>query len=63
MNKPVLLHGDGQRDKFREELRRLQASLDSVLAAQSCLAKVTRAKYDALISEGFTPAQAVELCK
>lgn len=63
MNTLTSIEGGRHPDKFREELRKLQASLDVVLKSQRYVAQVTRAKYDALIEQGFTPAQALELCK
>lgn len=55
--------GAGERDKVREEFRRLQASIQTILEAQTMYAQVTKAKYDALVKQGFTPMQALELCK
>jgi hypothetical protein len=30
---------------------------------ERALARITRAKFQALVAEGFTPEQAIELCK
>lgn len=57
------IEGGGVPDKAQEEFRRLQANLQIILEAQQCVATITRAKYIALVAEGFTPAQALELCK
>lgn len=57
------IEGGGTPDKMRDEVRRLKASLDYILEAQATFAQITRSKYDALIEQGFTPVQALELCK
>lgn len=57
------IDGNGVQDKARDELRKLQANMQIILEAQQCVAAITRAKYDALTTQGFTPSQALELCK
>jgi hypothetical protein len=57
------IDGGGVQDNAREELRKLQANLQIILDAQQYVATITRAKYDALVDQGFTSAQALELCK
>ncbi len=44
----------------------IQSIIDSMptyIALQSVLAKQTRARYEALLAEGFTEQQALILCK
>lgn len=45
------------------EIRKLQDALPVAIAAQQVLAEVTRARYLSLIEQGFTPDQALALCK
>lgn len=44
-------------------LRQLQEQLPTILQAQKCVAQMTRARYLAMLEEGFTEEQALELCK
>ena len=57
------INGGGVPDKVRDELRYLQANMQVVLEYQAIVAQITRAKYDAFITQGFTQEQALELCK
>ena len=57
------INGGGIPDEMRDELRKLQANIQTVLESQAIVAQITRAKYDALITQGFTQEQALELCK
>lgn len=41
---------------------RLRRDLDALVANQPAIARVRRAAYLALVAEGFTEAQALELC-
>lgn len=45
------------------EIRKLRDALPVIIAGQQALAEVTRARYLALIEQGFTPDQALTLCK
>jgi hypothetical protein len=53
-NKPV---------DFAKELAALKNNLKYLVEFEKEMAVVTRYKYDALIEQGFTEAQAIELCK
>jgi hypothetical protein len=44
-------------------LKDLAAALPSMIEAQAITAAILRAKFNALVKEGFSEAQAVELCK
>jgi hypothetical protein len=57
------IKGGAAPDKMREEFRKMQDNLQIILESQECVAKYLRAKYEALLAQGFTPAQALELCK
>ena len=50
-------------EKMRESVSRFREFSDIIKEDNKIRAGIIKAKYDALISEGFTPAQALELCK
>lgn len=47
----------------REQLEKLREMVPIMVEHMSILAPLIKAKYDLLIKEGFTDAQAIELCK
>lgn len=49
--------------KMREALDRMKTMTAVVIESEIEKAKITKAKYDALIAEGFNERQALELCK
>jgi lactam utilization protein B len=55
--------GEKQRDKIKDAIRDMQAQLPLIVAGQQAMAKATRAKYLALVEEGFSASEALELCK
>lgn len=69
MNKPVSLADvsaakAAEKDSDRRKvLEKLQRDIPDIIASQAMLAQITRAKYISLLGEGFTPEQALELCK
>lgn len=44
-------------------VRTIVTNLDAYMEAQVAIAKLQRARYKALLREGFPPEQAIELCK
>lgn len=50
-------------DKIRAEIERMRRTLPYMLEFYVLDAKCRRARYDALIAEGFDPQQALELTK
>lgn len=62
MSEPVLLPNP-EVDKLRAEIERMRRVLPYMLEFYTLDAKCRRARYDALIAEGFDPAQALELTK
>lgn len=57
---------DNDERKRAESAQALKKLMDDMVLMQEsfvALAKMTRAKYNALVAEGFTEAQAIELCK
>lgn len=62
-DKLVAFPGNATPDKVRESFRNLQTNIEVLLDGQALLAQLTRAKYEALLEQGFTRAEALELCK
>lgn len=50
-------------DKLAADLERMKRNLPGTEEYLRLLARLHKAKYDALIEAGFTPDQALELCK
>jgi hypothetical protein len=44
-------------------LREMIANLDALIEYQTVMAKLQRSRFKALVKEGFTPDQAIELSK
>lgn len=61
--KVVALEGGQTPDKLAEAVRDLRKNLPNLIVAQELHAQVTRAKFVALVNQGFTVAEALELCK
>lgn len=53
----------GAQDKQRAALEELKRNIDTQLEFIAISAQFTRKKYLSLIEQGFTEAQALELCK
>lgn len=53
----------GPVDKQRAELEALKRGLSVHIEFLTIHAQIIRAKYQALVAQGFTEAQALELCK
>jgi hypothetical protein len=53
----------GPIDKQRAALEELKRNLPTHIEFLSIHAQMIRAKYQALVAQGFTEAQALELCK
>ncbi len=49
--------------EMRVALDAMRKNLSMMIEFEQLRAKQTRAKYDAMIEQGFTDAQALELCK
>jgi len=47
----------------KEAMEKLRRALPQLIELEIIRAKVAKAKYDALINEGFTAEQALEMCK
>ena len=56
----------GEFDKqntIKENNKEFKDNLDDFIETVILQARITRAKYDALLAEGFNGQQAIELCK
>lgn len=54
---------DKQMEATLKAIREIQTALPVVIEGQKALAQVTRVRYLALVEQGFTPDQALALCK
>lgn len=63
MTNLVAFDGDRKARKQEEEILKLRENLTVILEAQKIVAEITRAKFNALVGQGFTSEQALELCK
>ena len=52
-----------ERAKIAQQIAEMNEVTPMRLDLERALAKITRAKFIALVGEGFTPEQALELCK
>ena len=59
----IKLISDKEMSEMRKLLVELKKDLPVHLESQTILAQVLKAKFDALIGEGFSVEQALELCK
>jgi len=59
----IPIDGDARKDKTAESLREFKAGLPWMTEHVALVAQLTRAKFLALREQGFTEAQAIELCK
>ena len=59
----IPIDGNNKKNELRENLRIVQQDLSAIIEGVILNTKITRAKYDALIAEGFTKEQALELSK
>ena len=50
-------------DKLQQELSNFRSHIPLLIQHTILSAQITRAKYDALLKEGFTEKQALELCR
>ena len=52
-----------ENNKFLKDLEKFEEDLPNIFKYIELLVKLHRKKYDEAIKEGFSPAQALELCK
>lgn len=51
------------KDEMKAGLEQMKRSLPTWVEYMDVIAKIRKASYDAHIKQGFTPGQALELCK
>ena len=59
----IPIDGNNNKNELRDNLRIVKNDLSAIIEGVVLNTKITRAKYDALIIEGFTKEQALELSK
>lgn len=52
-----------EQDKLLADMEKSKRAVDALIGFTGHIAKLKRAQYLAYVSEGFTPEQALELCK
>jgi len=62
-DKITVFEGDGVKNINAETIRKIKKDLPMMLEYQLVAAELARDKYTALINQGFTEAQALELTK
>lgn len=62
-DKPKVVSLEQQPDKLAAAIEQLRRGVPNMIEHAALVAKIKRAYYDNLISEGFTNEQALELCK
>lgn len=55
--------GGGNVDEMKDAIRKMKKMLPEWIEYHQIAAKIQKAKFDALLEEGFSEAQAIELCK
>lgn len=58
--RPIDLSGQ---NVLKGEVERMKRELPELIAYQQLRAQLTKAHFDALVSQGFSAEQALELCK
>jgi len=58
-----VIDGDFGKEGFEAQMAQMLRVLPEIIAYQSIIAKIQKSRYEALIEEGMTEQQAIELCK
>jgi hypothetical protein len=61
--KPTVINVEFTRNEAKAALEELKRSVPEMVASNREIAKVLRSKYLALVESGFTPKEALRLCK
>jgi len=59
----IKMPGGGSLDEYKEIIRQMRKSMETMLEYMEITAKMRKLKYDALIKEGFSHEDAIEFCK
>ena len=62
-DKIIAITGGGQKDGMADAVRTLKKDKKNLIEYVRLVAELEKAKYDALIEQGFTPEQAIILAK
>lgn len=62
-DKPNVVEGNFSKDDLRASVETLKRQKQEMMEMGLVLAEIRKAHYDAYIDQGFSEAQALELCK
>lgn len=61
--KLTMIQGGNTPNEMKEAVRQLKSVMPDMIEHLILMAELTKVKYDALVQQGFTEAQALELSK
>ena len=58
-----MISGGGKPNELKEAIKIMKEEMSELIEHTKLMAQLTKVKYDALVEQGFTPEQAIELSK